>query len=119
MTTKVSLANFDDTLFSLTQGQIPDAPRITNVIVANVNYAATGGTTLSSNTGGYLKILGSNFITGCQVLVRRGALKSATTVTRIDSTELRAVMPTSNVGLNILFVTNPDGASGLSSITYV
>jgi hypothetical protein len=28
-------------------------------------------------------------------------------------------MPASNVGVNLLSVTNPDGASGITTITYV
>ena len=118
MTTKVTLANFDARLIALSKGQILDGPTISNVTVTNSSYVASGGS-LSNVTGGYLKILGTNFQVGCQVLVRRGALKTATTVTRVDSTELRASMPSSNVGINLLFVTNPDGASGVTSITYV
>jgi hypothetical protein len=118
MTTKVTLANFDSRLIALTQGQILDGPTIANVIVTDSSYVSSGGS-LSNVTGGYLKILGTNFQIGCQVSVRRGALKTATTVTRVDSTEIRASMPSSNVGINLLFVTNPTGASAVTSITYV
>ena len=118
MTTKVTLANFDTRLIALTKGQILDGPTISNVTVTNSSYVPSGGS-LSNVTGGFLKITGTNFQTGCQVSVRSGILKLATSVTIVDSTELRASMPSSNVGVNLLSVTNPDGASGITTITYV
>ena len=119
MTTKVSSGNFSTSMYDYVTALRAGGPSITTIAITNDSYTVTGSNILSANTGGYIKINGSNFLSNTQVLVRRGAMKPALTITYISSSELRARVPASNVGVNIVYVVNYDGKFAANTIGYV
>jgi hypothetical protein len=119
MTTKVSSGNFSTSMYDYVASLKADGPRINTIAITDAAYTVTGSNILSANTGGYIKIIGSNFLSNTQVLVRRGAMTPALTITYISSSELRARVPASNVGVNIVYVVNYDGKFAANTIGYV
>ena len=81
-------------------------PKITGVAVTDSGYAALDDTAIST-AGGYIKITGTGFVTGCQVLI---GTVSATSVGFVSSTEVRAQLPATAAGTYILYLVNPDGS---------
>ena len=119
MTTKVSSGNFSSSMYDYVAALRAGGPSITTIAITNDSYTVTGSNILSANTGGYIKINGSNFLSNTQVLVRRGRMTPALTITYISSSELRARVPASNVGVNIVYVVNYDGKFAANTIGYV
>jgi hypothetical protein len=80
-------------------------PKITAITVTDSSYANLDDTAVDV-AGGYIKITGSGFETGCQVLV---GTTPATSVTFISSTEVRAQVPATTAGTYIVYLVNSDG----------
>lgn len=91
-------------------------PKITGVAITNSSWTVLDDTAVDT-AGGYIKLTGTNFVTGCSVVV---GTTSATAVTFISSTELRVQLPAQAAGTYILYVTNPDGGTAIrvNAVTY-
>ena len=91
-------------------------PKITTVEVTN-----SGGTVLDDTAvdiaGGHIKITGTGFVTGCQVIVNNVA---ATSTTFVSSTVVRAQLPATAAGTYFVYVVNPDGgvAIKINGVTF-
>ena len=84
-------------------------PKITNIQVTDNAYTVLDDTAVDI-TGGYIKITGTGFVTGCSVIV--GQLPAAS-VTFISSTEVRAQLSAQSAGTYIVYLVNPDGGVGI------
>jgi len=91
-------------------------PKITGVAITNSSWTVLDDTAVDT-AGGYIKLTGTNFVTGCSVVV---GTTSATAVTFTSSTELRVQLPAQAAGTYILYVTNPDGGTAIrvNAVTY-
>jgi len=94
-------------------------PNITSVTPMDSTYT----TVLSSvsTSGGYIKIVGINFISNEQVFIRSIGSKGANlanSITHISSTELRVQLPASTTGTKMLWVVNNNGSAAMTTITY-
>ena len=100
-------------IISLTTG----APRITNVVVTNSDYTTTSATAMATDSGGYIKIIGTDFVLGSQAYVNTTA---ATSTTFVSSTEVRAQIPALSSGTYIIYLVAPDGgvAMRLNAVTF-
>ncbi|NDG30961.1 hypothetical protein EB118_12920 [bacterium] len=93
-------------------GQITSAssgasiPKITQIEITDNSYVTIDDTAVSTS-GGYIKIIGSGFSIGCQVII--GTL-TATSVSFISSTEVRAQVPSQVAGTYTVYLTNSDGS---------
>ena len=119
MTTTVNSAVFATEVFTYVAAGRTGGPLIANIAITDSNYVVTGSNILSANTGGYVKIIGSNFLSNTQVLVRSGRYSTATVINYISDSELRVQLPQSNVGLNMVYVVNYDGKFAANTIGYV
>ena len=92
------------------------AIKIANVQVANSSWNLLDDTAVDTD-GGYVLVNGTNFASGCNVLVGNVA---ATSVTFVSATQLRVQVPATAAGSYIMYVSNPDGATGirLNAITF-
>jgi hypothetical protein len=80
-------------------------PKIASIQVTDSDYNNLDDTAVGLS-GGYIKLIGTGFVTGCQVVV--GTLV-ATSVTFISSTEVRAQVPQQSAGTYTVYLTNSDG----------
>lgn len=119
MTTTASSANFSTEVYNYVAATRTGGPLIANVSITDSSYVVTGSNILSANTGGYVKIIGSNFLSNTQVLVRRGRITPASVITYTSNSELRAQLPASNIGINMIYVINYDGKFAANTIGYV
>ena len=103
MTTKISTNNLDTTVTALVAGY--GGPKISNIAVTDSSYTVVDDTAVST-AGGNIQITGTNFVTGCQVLVNTTA---ATAVTFVSSTTVRAQLPATTAGTYVVYLVNPDG----------
>jgi hypothetical protein len=78
---------------------------ISNIQVTNSSYTVLDDTAVDT-AGGYIKISGSGFVSGCSVLINQTA---ATSVTFISSTEVRAQLPATTAGTYIVYLVNTSG----------
>ena len=82
----------------------------TGILISNIQVTDSGYTALDDTAvdvaGGYIKITGSGFASGCSVLINQTA---ATSVTFISSTEVRAQVPATAAGTYIVYVVNTSG----------
>lgn len=99
--TKIQVSNLDTSAIIALQG-----PRITTIYVTDNIYNELDDTAVSTD-GGYIKILGSNFVSGATVTV--GNLPAIST-TFVNSTQLRAQIPAQAAGTYPLYVINPDSS---------
>ena len=89
--------------------------------ISSVEVTDSGGTVLDDTAvdtaGGYIKITGSNFVSGCSVLI---GTTPATSTTFVSSTVLTVQVPAAAAGSYILYVVNPDGATAIkiNGVTY-
>jgi len=92
-------------------------PGITNIIITDSSYNNTENTTISTSTGGYIRIQGFGFQSGCQVHVEDTL---ATSVTFINANEVRAQLPAKSAGAYIVYLTNSTGkfALKINGVTY-
>lgn len=113
MTTKISEANIQEpTLGALGGG----GPKISSIIVTNSSYANLDDTAVALE-GGYIKLIGEDFATGCQVLI---GLTPVTSVTFVSDTEVRAQVPATAAGTYIVYLVNADGGTAIrvNAITF-
>ena len=78
--------------------------KITNVYVTDSSYNILDDTALGSS-GGYLKIVGTGFKTGCAAYINGSSL----TTTFVSSTQINIVVPSQSVGVYSLMIFNTDG----------
>jgi len=92
------------------------APKITSIAITSNTYSVLDDTAVNVG-GGYIVVTGSNFQSGASILIDT---TSATSVTYVDSTTLRAQVPAKSAASYNLYVVNPDGGTGLkiAGITY-
>jgi hypothetical protein len=111
MTTRISTNNIQPSTLVTLEG-----PAVTNIQVTDSSYVVIDDTAVSLS-GGYIKITGTNFSSGCSVTV--GTL-SATSVTFVNSTTLNVQVPAVVAGTYVVYVINPDGgvAIRVNGITY-
>jgi len=81
-------------------------PKITSIPITDSSYTVLDDTAVST-AGGYIKIIGTGFTAGSQVLI---GTVLATSVTFISSTELRAQVPATGAGTYVVYVVATDGA---------
>jgi len=81
-------------------------PKITSIVVTDSSYTALDDTAVST-AGGYIKIIGTGFTTGSQVLINT---TSASSVSFVNSTELRAQLPATAAGTYVVYVVATDGS---------
>jgi hypothetical protein len=113
MTTKISEANIQPgTLATLGGG----GPKISSIIVTDSSYNNLDDTAVALG-GGYIKLIGEDFATGCQVLI---GLTPVTSVTFVSATEVRAQVPATAAGTYIVYLVNPDGGTAIrvNAITF-
>lgn len=84
-------------------------PKISSITVTDSSYNNLDDTAVGLD-GGYIKIIGSGFSSGCQVLV---GSTPATSVTFVSSTEVRAQLPSTTAGTYIVYLVNSDGGVSL------
>ena len=84
-------------------------PKITGVTVTDNAWTVLDDTAVDV-LGGYIKITGSGFNTGCLVYINQTL---ATATTYISSTEVRAQLPATAAGTYALYLVNSDGGVGI------
>jgi len=89
--------------------QTGGSPKLTNIQVTDNAYTVLDDTAVSV-AGGYIKITGTGFVTGCSVII--GSVV-ATSVSFISSTEVRAQVPAQSAGTYTVYLVNPDGGVGI------
>ena len=91
-------------------------PKISSIVLTDNSYATITDTALGLS-GGYIRILGTGFVTGCSVSINTVI---ATSVTFISSTEVRAQLPSMSAGTYIMYLSNSDGgvAIRVNALTY-
>lgn len=112
MTTKISSDNIQPgsiTSASLAPGIGGGGPKISSVTVTNSSYNDLDDTALEP-TGGYIKITGSGFAAGCQVLINTTPV---TSVTFVSTAEVRCQVPATAVGTYTLYLVNSDGGTAI------
>jgi hypothetical protein len=111
MTTQITTDNIQTSSVYSLQG-----PRITSIQITDSSYVVLDDTAVSTS-GGYIKITGTGFTSGSQVLVNSVA---ATSTTFVSAVELRAQLPATAAGTYILYVTDTNGglASKVNGITF-
>lgn len=92
------------------------APVITSIAITDSDYVVLDDTAVSTS-GGYIKITGSGFKSGCAVYVGGVA---ATTTTFVSSTEVRAQIPAASNGTLVVYLINVGGAAAVytTGVTY-
>jgi hypothetical protein len=90
---------------------------VSNVAVTDSNYTILNDTPNISTAGGFIRVTGRGFVSGCVVYVGGVA---ATTTTFISSTEVRAQIAANTSNTLMVYVVNPDGSTGikLSSLVF-
>lgn len=99
MTTRISTNNLDGTITA------QFSPKISGIAIADNAYTVLDDTAVNV-AGGFVVISGSNFVSGCSVLI--GSVV-ATSVSFVNSTTIRAQVPAQAAGSYTVYVTNPDG----------
>jgi hypothetical protein len=91
-------------------------PKITNLQITS-NVAVVLDDTAVDLTGGYIRLTGTNFVTGC--LVYAGT-QPASSTTFISATEVRALLGAQAAGTYPLYLVNPDGGTAIRvpGVTY-
>jgi len=91
-------------------------PKISSIQITSSTYVATSATAVS-NTGGYIVLNGSGFVSGAQVII---GTKSATSIGFVNANQLQVQVPAQTNGTYIVYVTNPDGgvAINVPGLTY-
>jgi len=91
-------------------------PKISSIVLTDSSYATITDTALGLS-GGYIRILGTGFVTGCAVAINSVI---ASSVTFISSTEVRAQLSAMSAGTYIIYLSNSDGgvAIRVNAITF-
>jgi hypothetical protein len=108
MTTKITSSNISST----TLATIGSGPKITTIYITDSGYTNLDDTAVDT-AGGYIKIIGTGFATGCSVVI--GGV-SATSVTFISSTEVRAQVPAQAAGSYTVYLVNSDSSVAIRVI---
>lgn len=97
-------------------GTATDVPKITNIQVTDSSYTVLDDTAIDI-TGGYVKITGTGFASGCVVMINNAL---ATSTTFVSSTEVRAQLPATAAGTYVIYLVNTDGgvAIRINGITF-
>jgi hypothetical protein len=95
---------------------IGGGPKIVNIQVTDSSYTVLDDTAVSLS-GGFVKITGSGFESGCRVLVNN---TPATSVAFIDSNTVHAQVAANTAGTYIVYLVNADGgvAIAVNGLTY-
>lgn len=101
-----SSAGFSTTIGVSTGGGT--GPTITGVYITDSSYVNLDDTAVSTS-GGYIKLIGTGFVTGCIAYVNG----VAATTTFVSSTEVRAVVPALANGTYSLMVFNSAGSGAI------
>ena len=119
MTQKISAANIDDDVliklgYDNNISSYP--PKLYTVYATDGSFANLTPNQVSTS-GGYIKILGDNFVSPILVYIDN---TPATLVTVQSTEELRVTVPAKTAGDYTVFVTKPNGtfASKIRSLTY-
>jgi len=91
-------------------------PKITSIQITNSSYTVLDDTAVDT-AGGYIKIVGTGFESGCQVLVNN---TPASSVSFINSTTVHAQVAANTAGTYIVYLVNADGgvAIAVNGLTY-
>jgi hypothetical protein len=91
-------------------------PKITNLQVTDNSYTVLDDTAVDT-AGGYIRITGTGFSAGCQVLINN---IPATSTTFVSATEVRAQVPATAAGTYVVYLVNADGgvAIRVNGITF-
>jgi len=91
-------------------------PKITNIQVTDNTYTVLDDTAVDT-AGGYIRITGTGFAAGCQVLVNN---VPATSTTFVSATQVRAQVPATAAGTYVIYLVNTDGgvAIRVNGITF-
>lgn len=84
-------------------------PKITAITVTDSSYTNLDDTAVDV-AGGYIKLTGSGFASGCQVLIGN---TPATSVAYVSDTEVRAQLPATTAGSYIVYLVNSDGGTAI------
>ena len=98
MTTKISADNIQQTTLETLGG----GPTVTNIQITNSSYTVLDDTAVSTS-GGYIKITGTRFVSGCTVII--GTVNASAT-TFVNSTTLNVQVPPQSAGTYIVYVVN-------------
>jgi len=110
----ISTTQLDNTVTTvISQG---GGPKITNIQVTNNTYTVIDDTAVDT-AGGYIRITGTGFTAGCQVLINN---VPATSTTFVSATEVRAQVPATAAGTYVIYLVNTDGgvAIRVNGITF-
>jgi len=110
----ISATQLDNTVATvISQG---GGPKITNIQVTNNTYTVIDDTAVDT-AGGYIKITGTGFAAGCQVLINN---IPTTSTTFVSATEVRAQVPATAAGTYVVYLVNADGgvAIRVNGITF-
>jgi hypothetical protein len=107
MTTQIKFTSIESSAIASIQG-----PKITTIYITDSGYTNLDDTAVDTG-GGYIKIIGTSFATGCSVVIGN---VSATSVTFISSTEIRAQVPAQTAGSYTVYVINSDGGTAIKVI---
>ena len=112
MTTKISIDNIQQS----TLDNLGGAPTVSSIQITDSSYTVIDDTAIKL-TGGYARINGTRFVSGCQVYVNQSL---ATSVSFVSSVLLEVQMPASSAGTYNVYVVNPDGsfAIRINGVTY-
>ena len=112
MTTQIS----SDNIQAATLATLGSGPTVTNVQITDSSYNVLDDTAVGTS-GGYIKITGTNFASGCSVIINS---TNATSVTFVSSTVLNVQVPAMAAGTYIVYVVNSDGgiAIRVNGLTY-
>jgi hypothetical protein len=93
-------------------------PIISSLTYTNSGYTANAATSVSASTGGYFKLTGTGFASGCAVYINSVA---ATTTTYVSATTVNVAVPAITAGTYTVLIKNSDGgiAALPNSIRYV
>jgi hypothetical protein len=79
---------------------------ISSIEVTDSSYSVLDDTAVSVN-GGYIKITGTGFVSGCQVVIGSAV---ASSVTYVSSTVVHCQVPAQTAGTYTVYLTNPNGS---------
>jgi hypothetical protein len=102
MTTQINQNNIQ----ASTLAELGSGPTVTNIQITNSSYVVLDDTAVSTS-GGYIKITGTNFASGCEVII---GSTNATAVSFVSSTVLNVQVPALSAGTYVVYVVNSDGS---------
>jgi len=114
-TSTVSVIDFVGNVVATNDGSVvtvtieAGSPKMSSIIVTDSSYNNLDDTAVALE-GGYIKIIGSGFASGCSVLIGN---VPATSTTFISSTEVRAQVPATSAGTYIVYLVNTDGGTAI------